>query len=125
MSVRTQMGYGSLIMHYKKYKPFDDLFGGGIHHPFGGIHHPFDGIDHLIGGIHPVREPHPVVIGRPHGHEFVGDIRGDRFYGNFDAYQQISSSKPTSFFRGVNYFPREHPDVVDEHLADGNKKEAQ
>lgn len=111
------MGYGSLVMHYKKYKPFDDVFGASIHHPFGGIHHPF-------GGHRPVREPHPIIIGRPDD-GFVGDIRGDRFYGNFDAYQQISSSKPTSLFRGVNYFPREHPDVIDEDLVDGNKKEAQ
>ncbi|XP_060879344.1 uncharacterized protein LOC132951584 [Metopolophium dirhodum] len=118
--VTSVVGYGSLFLHHSSkpfaghsfggFQPFDgqNQFGGSYHSPVGGHHHPYH---HPISGHH---------------NAFVGDIRGDKFYGNLDAFQQISSSKPSSLFRGVNYFPQDD-DHITKHTeaADRNKKETQ
>lgn len=103
------MGYGSLFLHHGS-KPFGHSFGNN--QQFGG-HHP-------VGGHHPIIGHHP--IGSPHN-TFIGDIRGDKFYSNFDGFQQISSSKPASLFRGVNYFPSEEQSTTYTDLIDRNTKE--
>jgi len=93
------VGYGSLFLHYK---------GGPADQPF---------------GVHPIGGHRPVSGG--HHDAFVGDIRGDKFYGHFDGFQQISTSKRSaSPFRGVNYFPRDDR-ATSENPADGNEKEAE
>ncbi|XP_003244008.1 uncharacterized protein LOC100575455 [Acyrthosiphon pisum] len=119
--VTSVVGYGSLFLHHSSkpfaghsfggHQPFDgqNLFGGSYHSPVGGHHH--HQYHHPIGGHH---------------NAFVGDIRGEKFYGNSNGFQQISSSKPSSLFRGVNYFPQD-----DDHITkytesvDRNKKETQ
>lgn len=119
------MGYGSLFLHHGS-KPFGHSFGshqpafGGLQ-PFGG-HQPF-GDHHPIGGNHHLNSHHHPVGGP--NNAFIGDIRGDKFYNNFNGFQQISSSKPTSLFRGVNYFPPEYQSATNtaDDLIDKNKKE--
>lgn len=116
------MGYGSLFLHHGS-KPFvGHSFGG--HPPFDG-QNPFGGSYHSpVGGHHHHHQYHHPIGG--HHNAFVGDIRGEKFYGNLNGFQQISSSKPSSLFRGVNYFPQN-----DDHItkytesADKNKKETE
>lgn len=106
------MGYGSLFLYHGN-KPIGDLFGGhrpvGGRYPIGGHHSTGGGHHHLIGGGH-------------HLNPFVGDIRGDKFYNSYDGFQQISSSKPVSLFRGVNYFPPDGHSAFKESV-DRDKKE--
>lgn len=90
-----QVGYGSLFLHHSS-KPFGHSFDN---HPIG-VHHPISG----------------------HHNGFIGDIRGDKYYGDFHGFQQISSSKPSSIFRGVNYFPQDDQAMYKDVKRD--KKEA-
>lgn len=98
------MGYGSLIFH-----------------------HSVKSYDHFFEGYHPVNGQRPIRGHRPieeHHNTFIGDIRGDKFNNNFDrGYQQISSSQPSSLFRGVNYFPREDKITFEHPKVDRNKND--
>ncbi|XP_022178634.1 uncharacterized protein LOC111039422 [Myzus persicae] len=117
--VTSVVGYGSLFLHHTSkplaghsfgsHQPFDGFnpFGSSYHSPVGGLHH---------------QHHHP--IGGPHN-AFVGDIRGDKFYGSSSGFQQISSSKPSSLFRGVNYFPQDDDHTKYTESADRNKKETE
>lgn len=110
------MGYGSLFLHHGS-KPFGHSFGN--HQPLSGFQQ-FSG-HHPVGGNHPIND-HRHPIGGTYN-AFIGDIRGDKFYNNYDGFQQISSSKPSSLFRGVNYFPQEYQTTTYTDLIDKNKKE--
>ncbi|KAF0770968.1 Uncharacterized protein FWK35_00015391 [Aphis craccivora] len=117
--VTSVVGYGSLFLHHSKkpiaghslesYQPFDgqNPFGGLYHSPVGSHHH-----------------HHHQPIGGHHN-AFIGDIRGDKFYSNLNGFQQISSSRPSSLFRGVNYFPQEDDHTKYTKSADKNKKESE
>lgn len=117
------MGYGSLLLHHGS-KLNGHSLGGHLplfgHHPTEIVHHPPVG-HHASGVGH-----HPPIIGHHsiggHHNGFIGDIRGDKFYGSFDGFQQVSSSKPLSIFRGVNFFPQEDHTAYKD-LADRSKKE--
>lgn len=101
------MGYGSLFLQHGS-QPFGHSFG---------IHQPFN---------HPNGHHHHPVTGGPHN-AFVGDIRGDKFYGNFNGYQKISSSatKPASLFRGVNYFPQEDHRAAYKETVDATERQTE
>ncbi|VVC33492.1 Protein of unknown function DUF1676 [Cinara cedri] len=132
--ITSVVGYGSLFLQHSS-KPIINS-----HHPFGG-HNPTGAAAgfYPIGGHYPINGHHPISgyhhpTSGHHHNAFVGDIRGDKFYNNFDGFQKISSSKsPTaSLFRGVNYFPQEEhatSDVaykdLDLDLNDRSKKEAE
>lgn len=124
------MGYGSLFLHHGS-KLNGHSLGGNIplfgHHPTEIVHHPPVGHHPPGVGHHPPGVGHhlPGVGHHPsigHHNGFIGDIRGDKFYGSFDGFQQISSSKPGSIFRGVNFFPQEDHTAYKD-LADRSKKE--
>lgn len=104
----TKVGYGSLFLQHSK--------------PFGHYRQPF--YRPVADGHH--HHHHP--IGGPYN-AFVGDIRGDKFTGDFNGFQQISSSgsKPPSLFRGVNYFPQDdhHAAAAYKESADETKREAE
>lgn len=100
------MGYGAVFLKHHSTNPLDS------HHSFS------DQYPTSAAGYYPVSGYYP-TSGHHHHNAFVGDIRGDKFYNNFDGLQQFSSSKPAaSLFRGVNYFPAED-------LADRSKKESE
>lgn len=119
-----KIGYGSLFLHHGS-KLSGHSFDGK--HPIFGqqptevVHHP-----HVVGHHSPVVSHHPPIVSHhpigSHQHGFIGDIRGDKFYGNFDSFQQISSSKPGSLFRGVNFFPNEEHTAYKD-LDERSKKE--
>uniref|UniRef100_A0A2S2Q711 Uncharacterized protein n=1 Tax=Sipha flava TaxID=143950 RepID=A0A2S2Q711_9HEMI len=108
--ITSVVGYGSLFLQHSG-KPFGHSF--GYRHP---SYHPVaDGHHH-----------HHPIGGGPYN-AFVGDIRGDKFTGDFNGFQQISSSasKPPSLFRGVNYFPQEDDHAAYKESADATKREAE
>lgn len=115
-----QVGYGSLFLHHSS-KPLGGLDSFGGHQPFG-IQNPFGGSYHSPIGGHHHQLYHPIG---GHHNAFVGDIRGDKFYGDSNGFQQISSSKPSSLFRGVNYFPKDDDHTKYAESVDRNKKEAE
>lgn len=93
-----------MFLNYHGTKPVNSHQSFGVQHP------------PSAAGYYPISGYYPTS--GHHHNAFVGDIRGDQFYKNFDGYQQISSFKPApSLFRGVNYFPGEE-------LADRSKKES-
>ncbi|XP_025197899.1 uncharacterized protein LOC112596435 [Melanaphis sacchari] len=116
--VTSVVGYGSLFLHHNKKPIASHSFGS--HQPFN-THNSFGSLYHgPVGGHY---HPHQSIGG--HHNPFIGDIRGEKFYEHLNEFQQISSSKPSSLFRGVNYFPREDDHIKYTESTDKNKKETE
>ncbi|XP_060839433.1 uncharacterized protein LOC132920784 [Rhopalosiphum padi] len=117
--VTSVVGYGSLFLHHNKKPIIGHSLGSHQFYdqnPFGGLYHS------PVGGHHPHHHHQPIG---GHHNAFIGDIRGNKFYENLNAFQQISSSKPSSIFRGVNYFPQEDDNNKYTESVDRKKKETE